>query len=194
MGCLCSKGSIVNDYVAEYEKEKEKEQSKSSVKVIDPSNREEVILGVDKNLNNDSSLHSRPKSTLETNKVSAPPVIVEENAKTIIIERPKSGHRRHSTMDLGGVNGTQQTMSRIVSMPRGAKGEQVAAGWPSWLASVAGDAIKGWSPRSADSYEKLNKVGTSSISSFIVFSFPSIWYTHFKKMCILNYADWSGNL
>uniref|UniRef100_A0A6N2L4T6 Uncharacterized protein n=1 Tax=Salix viminalis TaxID=40686 RepID=A0A6N2L4T6_SALVM len=34
----------------------------------------------------------------------------------------------------------------------------VAAGWPSWLATVAGEAIKGWLPRHADSFEKLDKL------------------------------------
>ncbi|KAI3464292.1 hypothetical protein Pfo_020955 [Paulownia fortunei] len=164
MGCLCSKGSNANDYVAEYEKEKEKELSKSSVQPIAPLKREEVIVGVG-NLKNEGPLHSRSKTTIELNVSSVPPANVEENVKTIIIERPKNGHRRHLTMDLGRFNGTQQTMSRIVSMPHGAAGEQVAAGWPSWLASVAGDAIKGWAPRSADSYEKLNKIGQGTYSS-----------------------------
>lgn len=44
------------------------------------------------------------------------------------------------------------------SVPRAVEGEQVAAGWPSWLASVAGEAIRGWVPRRADSFEKLDKV------------------------------------
>ncbi|KAJ6776291.1 CELL DIVISION PROTEIN KINASE [Salix koriyanagi] len=43
------------------------------------------------------------------------------------------------------------------SIPRATEGEQVAAGWPSWLAAVAGEAIKGWLPRRADSFEKLDK-------------------------------------
>ncbi|KAL2347969.1 hypothetical protein Fmac_001969 [Flemingia macrophylla] len=37
------------------------------------------------------------------------------------------------------------------------EGEHVAAGWPSWLAAVAGEAINGWLPRRADSFEKLDK-------------------------------------
>lgn len=44
------------------------------------------------------------------------------------------------------------------SVPKALEGEQVAAGWPSWLAAVAGEAIKGWLPRRADSFEKLDKV------------------------------------
>lgn len=46
----------------------------------------------------------------------------------------------------------------ICHIPKATEGELVAAGWPSWLASVAGEAIKGWVPRRADSFEKLNKV------------------------------------
>lgn len=44
------------------------------------------------------------------------------------------------------------------SIPKATEGEQVAAGWPAWLAAVAGEAIGGWLPRRADSFEKLDKV------------------------------------
>lgn len=44
------------------------------------------------------------------------------------------------------------------SIPKANEGEQVAAGWPPWLATVAGEAIRGWVPRRADSFEKLDKV------------------------------------
>lgn len=30
--------------------------------------------------------------------------------------------------------------------------------WPPWLSAVAGEAIRGWSPRKAESFEKLEKV------------------------------------
>ncbi|KAG1335306.1 putative serine/threonine-protein kinase [Cocos nucifera] len=54
------------------------------------------------------------------------------------------------------------------------EGEQVAAGWPPWLAAVAGEAIRGWLPRRADSFEKLDKEnqddsgGISANGSFCV--------------------------
>ncbi|XP_027064134.1 probable serine/threonine-protein kinase At1g54610 isoform X1 [Coffea arabica] len=51
------------------------------------------------------------------------------------------------------------------SVPKGLEGEQVAAGWPSWLASAAGEAIKGWLPRKADTFEKLDKIGQGTYSS-----------------------------
>lgn len=86
--------------------------------------------------------------------------------KIIIVERPssKGSHHRRATVDLG-LNGGPMPMTRIVSMPRGPQGEHVLAGWPSWLSSVAGEAIQGWVPRRADSFEKLDKIGQGTYSS-----------------------------
>lgn len=36
--------------------------------------------------------------------------------------------------------------------------EHVAAGWPAWLSSAAGEAVHGWLPLQADAFEKLDKV------------------------------------
>ncbi|KAK8339342.1 hypothetical protein V6Z12_A08G028000 [Gossypium hirsutum] len=47
---------------------------------------------------------------------------------------------------------------RIGTVPKATEGEQVAARWPAWLAVVAGEAIRGWIPRRADSFEKIDKV------------------------------------
>lgn len=47
---------------------------------------------------------------------------------------------------------------RLSNPPKHVYGEQVAAGWPSWLSAVAGEAINGWTPRRADTFEKLDKV------------------------------------
>lgn len=43
-------------------------------------------------------------------------------------------------------------------VPKAMEAELIAAGWPSSLASVAGEAINGWLPRKADTFEKLDKV------------------------------------
>ncbi|XP_020237588.1 probable serine/threonine-protein kinase At1g54610 [Cajanus cajan] len=50
-------------------------------------------------------------------------------------------------------------------VPKAIEGEQVAAGWPAWLSSVAGEAIKGWIPRSANTFEKLHKIGQGTYST-----------------------------
>ncbi|XP_022773744.1 protein IMPAIRED IN BABA-INDUCED STERILITY 1-like [Durio zibethinus] len=43
--------------------------------------------------------------------------------------------------------------------------EQVAAGWPAWLSSAAGEAVHGWVPLQPDAFEKLEKIGQGTYSS-----------------------------
>ncbi|XP_019251893.1 PREDICTED: probable serine/threonine-protein kinase At1g54610 isoform X2 [Nicotiana attenuata] len=50
-------------------------------------------------------------------------------------------------------------------VPKATEAELIAAGWPSSLASVAGEAINGWLPRKADTFEKLDKIGQGTYSS-----------------------------
>lgn len=150
MGCLCSKGTDVNDHVAEYEAEKEKGRSKPSAQLSPP---EEVTVK-----GNDGSGRSRSSAS------SARANGVESNSKDKIIDRPKNGHRRYLTLDSMRERAKQERGSSVAGLPHGAKGEQAAAGWPPWLTSAAGEAVKGWAPRSADSYEKLKKVGVSLVS------------------------------
>ncbi|CAO2173698.1 unnamed protein product [Urochloa humidicola] len=50
-------------------------------------------------------------------------------------------------------------------VPAAAAAEQVAAGWPPWLVAVAGEALRGWTPRRADTFEKLNKIGSGTYSN-----------------------------
>lgn len=54
---------------------------------------------------------------------------------------------------------------RLGNPPKHVHGEQVAAGWPSWLSAVAGEAINGWTPRRADTFEKLDKIGQGTYSN-----------------------------
>ncbi|XP_022760494.1 probable serine/threonine-protein kinase At1g54610 [Durio zibethinus] len=54
---------------------------------------------------------------------------------------------------------------RLSNPPKHVHGEQVAAGWPSWLSNVAGEAISGWTPRRADTFEKIDKIGQGTYSN-----------------------------
>ena len=155
MGCICSKGvSEIDDC------EREKELSKSSVQLAAPvlSKREEVLVEVIGGEGVDGSL--RPVSKASSRASSGPVNAAKDNEekKNRIVERPtKSHHQRRATMDLGSSGGHPE-MTKIISIPHGSKGEQSAAGWPAWLSSVAGEAIKGWVPRRAELFEKLDKV------------------------------------
>ncbi|GAB2290362.1 hypothetical protein Dimus_024642 [Dionaea muscipula] len=194
MGCICSKGSSSNEYVDD--SQKEGELNKSSVKLVVPPKREEVVLDVvvdrsshptskaasrvnsgsltGSNRQNVSQAHSGSltgsshhpsKVALHVNSGSLTRPL-DERSKVIIVERPVKGnnHQRRATVDLAA-DEKQKPMTRIISIPRGAQGEQIIAGWPSWLASIAGEAIQGWVPRRIDSFEKLEKIGQGTYSS-----------------------------
>ena len=145
MGCLCSKATWSNDFVVEFEREKEKESTKSSVQLVAP--KEEIVT--------ESRRGRRDGSVHQISNDNAGSVRGTRDGEDRIVERPKSGHHRRSTSDMS-ING------RISSNPSGAEGEET---WPSWLISVAKDAVHGWTPRSADSYEKLEKIGQGTYSS-----------------------------
>ena len=74
-------------------------------------------------------------------------------------------HRRASSFD-ASVGVRKGSMSRILSMSKGSEAEHAAAGWPLWLSSVAGDAIKGWVTRRLDSFEKLGQVSSNISAPF----------------------------
>ncbi|RWW34284.1 hypothetical protein BHE74_00028527, partial [Ensete ventricosum] len=61
-------------------------------------------------------------------------------------------------------SGSLQSL-RLGNFQKYIEGEQVAAGWPAWLSAVAGEAIQGWVPLKADSFEKLEKVISRSLTS-----------------------------
>ncbi|KAI3673386.1 hypothetical protein L6452_39504 [Arctium lappa] len=61
--------------------------------------------------------------------------------------------------------GGESLSFRLGDLNRCVEVEQVAAGWPAWLSAVAGEAIYGWVPLRAESFEKLEKVGQGTYSS-----------------------------
>ncbi|XP_050223855.1 probable serine/threonine-protein kinase At1g54610 [Mercurialis annua] len=54
---------------------------------------------------------------------------------------------------------------RLSNPPKHLHGEQVAAGWPPWLSAVCGEALNGWIPRRADTFEKIDKIGSGTYSN-----------------------------
>ncbi|KAK6937991.1 Protein kinase domain [Dillenia turbinata] len=137
MGCLCSK-SCTSEH-AEDENDGEKAFKPQSVTPTGSTNKkQDVIVEAD-----GSSVHPRPsKSNGEEGELK----------KTMIVERPPAA-------------AFQPPIYRFVSMTRNAETDNVNAGWPSWLTSVAAEAVKGWVPRRADSFEKLDKIGQGTYSN-----------------------------
>ncbi|KAF3337143.1 hypothetical protein FCM35_KLT17730 [Carex littledalei] len=52
------------------------------------------------------------------------------------------------------------TSRHVITSP-----ERDRNGWPTWLSAAAGDAVSGWTPRRADSFEKLEKIGSGTYSN-----------------------------
>ncbi|XP_057978089.1 probable serine/threonine-protein kinase At1g09600 [Malania oleifera] len=162
MGCLCSKGISVNEYVESHIREKE--LSKSSKRLVASSRREEIAAEGDHG-GNDATARLISKQPVEENAGSTPILWDEGEKKAEVVEKATPPELcRPGTIE-AGASGAQPQLSRIVSLSNGVQGAQVAAGWPSWLTAVAGEAINGWVPRKADSFEKLDKIGQGTYSS-----------------------------
>lgn len=78
--------------------------------------------------------------------------------------------RQHAGDVVGNLSAPER---RKPSLDPRAKTEQ---GWPSWLMAVAGDAIRDWTPRRANTFEKLAKVirKINSVSLTAVSLFPFV--------------------
>jgi hypothetical protein len=69
----------------------------------------------------------------------------------------RAGKDDENVKEEGNVN-SSPNLSLKSDVPNGAEAEKVSAGWPRWLTDVAGEAVRGWVPRKAESFEKLDKV------------------------------------
>ncbi|XP_034678773.1 probable serine/threonine-protein kinase At1g54610 [Vitis riparia] len=144
MGCICCKPSAIEDS-RESPRERLSSKASSNLRVAGAasSRREEAY---------------RVKDRFDSN-----------DGRTMLIEKQANGSVR-----LHGEN-VERKRERgeyvvaqhpgLGSIPKAMEGEQVAAGWPAWLSAVAGEAIRGWLPRRADSFEKLDKIGQGTYSN-----------------------------
>ncbi|GKV24471.1 hypothetical protein SLEP1_g34083 [Rubroshorea leprosula] len=169
MGCICSKGTGANEHV-ESNHSKDRVLGRSSRKLSAPAARENIVVEADAGCN-EATARLISNQHGNQNNCFAPASSSDEEEKkamAVAVEKTKISpqlHRRH-TMETGVKGGQGQSrMSRIGSAIPGERGAQVVAGWPSWLAAVAGEAINGWVPRKADSFEKLEKIGQGTYSS-----------------------------
>ncbi|KAF8098312.1 hypothetical protein N665_0269s0036 [Sinapis alba] len=144
MGCICSKGVRTNDdYTETIPKDNTFKTSKKQSNLDSEETRVEATLRLIPNALSDD----------------------EEEEKKESFEM-KSVSQKDSTVELlDNVGPLQPRMSRIDSVTYGDRTAKVVAGWPSWLVSVAGEALNGWLPRSADSFQKLEMIGQGTYSN-----------------------------
>ncbi|KAJ6711254.1 KINASE CDK9 putative-RELATED [Salix purpurea] len=144
MGCICSKDGRADILLENNVRSKEK--NKPAKRLVSLSRKDEAMVEVDGSVNDATArlISNQPGN----DNVEFAPVSSDEGGKKEIIEKANN-----------------RMISSTVSMSNGERGTQVVAGWPSWLTAVAGEAINGWVPRRADSFEKLDKIGQGTYSS-----------------------------
>lgn len=86
-------------------------------------------------------------------------VVEVENGKKEKVEKEKGGGGGDGVQRPRGERRRSKANPRLSNPPKHLRGEQVAAGWPPWLTAVCGEALSGWVPRKADTFEKIDKVG-----------------------------------
>ncbi|KAI3768547.1 hypothetical protein L2E82_19331 [Cichorium intybus] len=59
---------------------------------------------------------------------------------------------------------TSNSDSINLNFRRVTEAQHIAAGWPSWLSAVAGEAINGWLPLKSDSFQRFEKIGQGTYS------------------------------
>ncbi|EPS73419.1 hypothetical protein M569_01335, partial [Genlisea aurea] len=77
-------------------------------------------------------------------------VVVAANSRTTRGEEVHNAGQRRADETAHrhrGERSKSRPNPRLSNPPNNIHGEQVAAGWPSWLSAVAGEAINGWIPR-----------------------------------------------
>ncbi|KAG6751021.1 hypothetical protein POTOM_045538 [Populus tomentosa] len=155
MGCICSKGAA-EDVNSNTNDQKQTEVDKSSVQMVAPaiSKKEEMLVDFLGQI--DGSVRRVSKAN-----VGNVPVSLEEGEKERkLVDVKSKGHNRSITMDSES-NDDQPRVSMMIST----RHESEREAWPEWLTAVAGEAVEGWLPRRADSFEKLDKIGQGTYST-----------------------------
>lgn len=150
MGCICSKAALEDNNkessITRLSSSKITSDLKISRSNLSSLSRKEEVVG------------GKEKVEIAEGKVFPIDKQLSGAYREARIEKKKRERLEHGVPD-------DQVIRRV---PKAAEGEQVAAGWPSWLAAAAAEAIEGWVPRRADTFEKLEKVCICSSVDFMV--------------------------
>ncbi|QCE07393.1 probable serine/threonine-protein kinase At1g54610 [Vigna unguiculata] len=120
-----------------------------------------------------SEVKEEKSVSVESNKKvdEVPTSSAEENVVEALNGEKEKEKEKEENGGGDGVRGTKDDRRRskpnprLSNPPKHLQGEQVAAGWPPWLTAVCGEALSGWIPRKADTFEKIDKIGQGTYSN-----------------------------
>lgn len=165
MGCITSKSSAVDDSREGLTNDltsSSKRTSEMKVSRLNTKKRVEGVWKKDKSFDGVESIDM---------KVS---LIDKEGNGSVWLCDDQNGKKKMEKPELTVID-----YLGLGRLPKNSEGEQVAAGWPSWLSSIAGEAIRGWIPRSANSFERFDKVSyrlVLSVYGCIIVQFNLLCY------------------
>ncbi|KAG0458462.1 hypothetical protein HPP92_023619 [Vanilla planifolia] len=106
-------------------------------------------------LDSSGILRSQPRSE----------VVLENSVRPKSREEKEGNSVEQAESGKASLNSPASVTVRLGNLHKYIEGEQVAAGWPAWLTTFAGEAIYGWIPLKADNFQKLDKVGQGTYST-----------------------------
>lgn len=185
MGCVCSKGFFPHEYAVDNHVRNKASRANKSTKRFAASLRKEEAVA-----EGDGGATARLITNSTAEVAGSTLILWDERENNVVSDKPaKQKLQRGSTSEIGVGGGQEQpTIYRIGSLPNGERGAQVVAGWPSWLSAVAGEAIYGWVPRKADSFERLDKVSWLFLHPYvlIIMVSPAKMILHFVASNLFN--------
>lgn len=165
MGCLCFKAAtITNEVNPSNQTGLSGKSSKPLVAVSTKEQPSSSPINTD-----DEAVIARAKSRRRAPDANGLQITIDTKASAVAVNRTKKGgsHQRRATV--ADANSEEEIVVRtdrkedvgseiVGAVPSAFSGDHTAPGWPTWLSNVSGEAVRGWSPRRADSFEKLDKV------------------------------------
>lgn len=107
------------------------------------------VLGTEASLGSRKSNGDQRRRCRRRRSIEGPPDAVDVNAAVTV---RKEVTEQKKTRQSGDVTALELRKPRLDPYSRNEQG------WPTWLMAVAGEAIEGWTPRRANTFEKLAKV------------------------------------
>ncbi|XP_009385619.3 probable serine/threonine-protein kinase At1g54610 [Musa acuminata AAA Group] len=156
MGCICSKG--INP-----DGDGETHRTKSLKRFVTISKKEEVVAAIaDVAINGNVS---KPQDDAVTSLPSPAAAGEKKAAGGSESARDDGGQQQRLPTAEAGANRDGLEAADAPTEAEAFSGEHAVAGWPSWLTDVAAEAVNGWQPRRAGSFEKLDKIGQGTYST-----------------------------